>query len=491
MPRKSQIFRRQARIENIVPVEGADTLANSAQAKTLLNALLGEKIRFVLIKGEPGAGKTTLALELMKNFGGGMYVSTRVSKQLTLAQQPAIGELIKKGKITELSLDNDEKRGISFEDYRLSTHEDIIQGIIQGFESNSNTTEPLIVLDSWDAIAKRVDSVERQKIEQALLVMAEAKGARILFVSEEPALTTIDYVVDAVVSLSDEVLNGRRLRRIAWKKLRGSAIPQRSFLYTLCGGRFTVFENTRILRPGNYPVKPFAPIKHSDQFYSTGSRDLDHFFGEGLAKGTLIVLELGEHVNPLWHIPIVQSMQSNFLANEGCVFVVPTIHSTPMFAKAKLAQYFPQDVLASSLRVGHFETYPSDPCFVKLEASETIGKTGKIAESIRAMRGDGGKSCLYVLGVDTLEAFLSEDALRPLSSKLSQSMKVSGDLMICVVKPGSKIGATLVNSCDIHMRFEEVDRTLVLYSLNPASELLHVHYDYGAGYPHVRLIPIQ
>jgi KaiC/GvpD/RAD55 family RecA-like ATPase len=506
---------QQAEKMNVAYQQLADDrgTSESISPKQLMQELLGSKVRFVLIKGEPGAGKTTLALELMKNYGGGVYISTRVSKELALAQQPVINELIKKGKVTGFSLDEETLKtkenlkqtedsenkadssstlseSFSFEDYRLSTHEDILAAILKGLDQNLPSKEPLIVLDSWDAIAKRVEPVERQKLEQAMLVMAEAKQARIIFVSEEPALTTVDYVVDAVVSLTDEVLNGRRIRRIAWKKLRGSPIPQRSFIYTLYDGNFTVFENTKIYLPGTYPVKPFRPIRHTLHFYSTGSEDLDAFFGEGIARGSFVVLEIGEHVNPSWHIPIIQSIQSNFLANNGCVFVIPTTHSTPMYAKAKLKQYFPEETLRSSLRVGHFQPFPSDPCFVRLNNEGSISHRQLVSTEIRRIKGRSNRNCVYVLGIDTLENFVETEELSHLASSFSQSMKVTGDLMIAVVKPASKIGSQLTNSCDIHLKLEEVDRTLLLYSLNPASELHHVKYDYCAGYPAVKLTPI-
>src|SRR5579875_2911256 len=167
---------QQAEKMNVAYQQLADDrgTSESISPKQLMQELLGSKVRFVLIKGEPGAGKTTLA------------------------QQPVINELIKKGKVTGFSLDEETLKtkenlkqtedsenkadssstlseSFSFEDYRLSTHEDILAAILKGLDQNLPSKEPLIVLDSWDAIAKRVEPVERQKLEQAMLVMAEAK----------------------------------------------------------------------------------------------------------------------------------------------------------------------------------------------------------------------------------------------------------------------------------------------------------------------------
>ncbi|MGI0078839.1 MAG: ATPase domain-containing protein [Nitrososphaerales archaeon] len=495
---QSQVLSKQAPKQRGAPGESQNR-TDTASAQLLLDSLLSSKVRYVLIKGEPGSGKTTLALELMKNYGGGVYISTRVSQQLSMEQQPTIGELLQQEKIKELNLEAGSTRGspptssdsgsFRFEDYRLNTAPDVLAAVLEAMDKIR--VEPLIVLDSWDSIAKRIEPVERQKTEQAMLVMAEVRGARVLFVSEEPALTTIDYVVDAVIQLSDELLEGRRIRRIAWKKLRGNAIPQRSYLYTLHGGRFTIFENTKVLPHGSYQIKPFVPIKHKETLFSTGSADLDSFLGGGIPRGSFVVLELGRHVNPVWHVPILQSIQSNFLANDGCVLVIPTTHATPMSSKAKLARYFAEDLLNERLRIGHYQSYPADPCFVKLESNSTTASNAEAIRShVSSIKGKENRSCAYFMGIDTIESFVPPEVLKPLANGFSSSMKVSGDMMVAVVKPGSLFLEQLSESCDIHLKIEEFDRTMVLYSLNPPSEFYNVYFDYGHGYPGVKLSPI-
>ena len=70
----------------------------------LLAALLKKEVGSILIKGEPGVGKTTLALELLSMHGRGVYISTRISlEQLTLHQKE-LARLFEEGKILDVSL---------------------------------------------------------------------------------------------------------------------------------------------------------------------------------------------------------------------------------------------------------------------------------------------------------------------------------------------------------------------------------------------------
>ena len=87
-------------------------------------------------------------------------------------------------------------------------------------------------------MAKELDLRERLRAEKTLVAIAESSKSK-LFISEEPHLTTTDYLADAVITLKDEEIEGRRIRRIEWNKLRGIAILQKiSLLFMKEGSPF-------------------------------------------------------------------------------------------------------------------------------------------------------------------------------------------------------------------------------------------------------------
>lgn len=429
-------------------------------AKALLESLFKPSVRSILIKGEPGTGKTTLAIELLRMYGRGIYILTRVSEEKISEQYPSIKDLVEKGRILELHPD---LKAAKFEDLRLGTVTDIVESIIRGVKM---IEKPLIILDSWDALAKEVDYVERLKTEKSILAITEANDSRVVFVSEEPELTTTDYLVDAIIELKDELMNGKRIRRMMWKKLRGSPIPQPSYLFTLADGRFTIFGRTRIKFLSGDEAKEFEPIKHTKGYYSTGSEDLDLLIRR-IKEGSVIVLELGAYVDPTWHIPMITSLICNFLANGDKTIIVPSGGVTPDMIKKAVELHISKSVIESSLRIGHYEELKPDPCFFKLDPSSASESYGIVEKEVDRVEG----KLLVIMGADLIEYIHGFNGLTRYASVMVHKIREKRGLLIFIVKHGTKIKEPLLDICDAYLKLDELYGALVDYSIKPPSGL--------------------
>jgi len=453
----------------------------------LLRSLLSSKIRTLLIKGEPGTGKTTLALELLAGYGSGVYVSSRVSRDMLLEQNPQLRDLANKGLVSSVSMsENDKPKSFKFEDYRLASIEDVLISILG--RSRESKDELLIVLDSWDSIVNKLDASERMKTEQSLLVIAEANNVKLIFVSEDEKLGASDYFVDAVIKLEDVSMEGMRVRRLVWKKLRGSMIPHRSSLYTLENGRLSIFDPTVVRFVGEFSTKKFKPIPNSSTRFSSGSVDLDNFLEGGYRRGSNIILEMDNRIGPTWHVPFVVSCEMNFLSNGSTMFIIPSGNRPPQTIKDNLLPYFSEETLQKSLRVAQYDLSGSkNPCFVQLE-KDSIEKTREnVKKALEAIKGPENRPCIFFIGMDTVQNANGREILDPLGIALTELVRRNGDLAINTVKYGSGLIRDLNNACDLHIKLEELDRTLVMHSLKPPSELYHVEYDYSAGFGQVKL----
>ncbi len=246
----------------------------------MLDEFLAPSVSTFLVKGNPGSGKSTFALELLRSRGKGTYVSTRVSKEKIAGQNPQV----------EMVVIGDQERGllvggqsIDAKDYRLATASSVLS-LVMG--KTREGRGGIIILDSWDSIAKEIDPIERLKVEKTLVAVAESNDLKIGFISEEPSLTTTDYLVDAVAELTSSINHGERTRTLEIKKLRGQEIKRPVRFFTLKDGRFAICPETRVMFPGQYQPKPLGRIKNPPHLYSSGVPDMDSLMGGGFTPGS-------------------------------------------------------------------------------------------------------------------------------------------------------------------------------------------------------------
>ncbi|RLG51494.1 MAG: hypothetical protein DRO00_07145, partial [Thermoproteota archaeon] len=211
-----------------------------------LEEFLLSKGNTLLIKGLPGTGKTTLALEIINQLsdsGNAAYFSSRVSKQKLFSQFPWIKGKVKPEQVVQIT-------PTRIEDVRLSSIQYLIGQVSKALKE---IKEGFVVLDSWDAFANELDNLQRLKTEKALISMVDAVRSRLIFISEQFDHSSLEYVVDGLVTLRqtwvfgerakrferEEYVERRSVREIEFEKLRGVAIKNRTYVFTLAGSRFT------------------------------------------------------------------------------------------------------------------------------------------------------------------------------------------------------------------------------------------------------------
>ncbi len=223
----------------------SDKCKNSYQDMKIESALTGIFKRFFdmeptsfLIRGLPGTGKTTLALELVNMLHESyncFYISTRVSFAKLQRYYPWIIGFLNDNSLLSYA---DAKN--STIDLRLGSASGTMELVLDIITNKKNS---LIVLDSWDSLVNHTSIEERIKMEKTMITIADTHDALIVFVSEEPELNTTTYLVDGIVTLSTEYYNGARIRKMNIDKMRGVMIDKHTHLYTLQEARFIVLQN--------------------------------------------------------------------------------------------------------------------------------------------------------------------------------------------------------------------------------------------------------
>jgi KaiC/GvpD/RAD55 family RecA-like ATPase len=448
---------------------------------TVFEKLFSESVRLILIKGPPGIGKTTLISGLLDYVGSATYISTRVGLGKLSKQNLRLRKLENKGQFDQISL---ESASVNYQDMRMGNPSIILQEV-----SRAAASRELIILDSWDTMAKEIDRVERLRAEKSIAAIIDASHSRLVFVSEEPELTSTDYLVDAIISLRYQEVAGRRLREIVWDKLRGAPIENQRGIYTLDGGRFKVLQKPVLA--GRHQKK-LVPIPNTPTHYSTGSKDFDTFLGGGIKKGALIVVEVGDTVGSDWHRPLYVGMRCNFILNGGACITVPANPITPEMVISGTVPYAGEKLTKSRLRVMSYVSSARHPSVVDVRGLSAEDEF-EIQERVARRLKRGNRPILWILSMDTYETFAGgeQKSLADFMARGTAMIRESGDATIMLAKPSTYNIQKLSDNCDLHLKIEEKDGQMLLYAKRPPTEIYGLNYDFSMGFPSVTLAKVM
>ncbi len=199
----------------------------------------------LLVKGQPGTGKTIFSMGIVEYFKdefNPIYVSTRVGVDKLFKQYPYLAERIETVTLRDIrryGVESPENIAltISFFDLPSAT-----RGLEHAFDAASRIKNPLIIVDSWEAVGTQLSPDERMNVEDRVVRLAGEKSIPLILVSETEETTTLDYTVDGVIKLSRSEISGRLLRVMEISKLRGIKITHHKYLFTLTGGIFQVLQ---------------------------------------------------------------------------------------------------------------------------------------------------------------------------------------------------------------------------------------------------------
>ncbi|MFL6496238.1 MAG: RAD55 family ATPase [Nitrososphaera sp.] len=268
----------------------------------------------LLVKGYAGTGKTTLALTILKLLGiknNFFYISTRLSPKQLFQYYPWLKHFVSQSKAQDAGSAHHREAMSTFEDARLDEPESLFERITNQL---MDIKSPIIIIDSWDAIASFMDREARLNNERVLQTWRERAGAKLIFISEQPADTTLDFLVDGIVELKQSHHCNAKVRQISLEKLRGTCITRPSYLYTLDGGMFYSFSPYKRISFGAFREDggQACQVSTRDKIQS-GFPLLDTSLGGGYPVKGLVLLELDSHVNMRIALIFLRRIMLNFI----------------------------------------------------------------------------------------------------------------------------------------------------------------------------------
>src|SRR5918995_5514688 len=432
----------------------------------------------LLVKGFAGTGKTTLALTILNVLGiknNFFYISTRLSPKQLFQYYPWLKGFIQQSKPQGTSLARDHGVMSSFEDARLDEPESLFERITNQL---MDIKSPIIIIDSWDAIASFMDREARLNNERVLQTWRERAGAKLIFISEQPADTTLDFLVDGIVELKQSYYNNVKMRQIFLQKLRGTRIKRPSYLYTLENSIFHSFAPYQPIKfePRRRGAAEVSELSTGDNIGS-GYPMLDASLGSGFPRKGLVLLELDSHVNMTIVMIFLQRIVSNFVSNGNPVLLQPVNWMEPSsllrffetFLPAGKKSLFKILWTAKPHKLSNNIISPSK----KNENSDQL-----LAALVKMKQRHRDKLLLNIMWTETIQSLHRARKLRNGVKNILSSIMAHADLSIAVVTRSQEDILELVSELsNIHLRFVIINDTLFLQSLVPSSSLYSVIFD--------------
>jgi len=317
--------------------------------------------------------------------------------------------------------------------------------------------------------------------------LVEDYDARFVVVTERREQTDLDYLLDGVVVLRRKYHQGRVVREIELKKLRGVSIMQSRFLFTLDSGKFRYLPPFKSPLNGSGQDQVGVPIESKGKRYSTGSASLDLLLGGGFLRGSFNLLEAENDVPDEVKVLFLRTLLSNFVNTGHLVLYIPFVGAS----KEDLSSMLPnlsEQTIERSVAVLNY-----DP----LEAKKSSSLQGDIRQDAQLINSkmdemqkrSPDKPILIIQSQDALEGLYGAETVSKVLTESIAVLKSRGNIGVQLTTPSVKLLAELRAFSDTDMRLEVIHGTPVLYTSKPLSVLHGVLRD-SAATGKIGLVPI-
>lgn len=451
------------------------------------------------IKGRAGTGKTTMALELMRLFpeeSEAIYLSTRVSPDKLYEQFPWSKSCIHQENILDAKTSAYQKQNEqSLFEYvdKPSFFRSLYSRVL-----DVNRKHVTIIMDSLEALKSNLKIPQDDlSIESDILEMVDRLDANVIFVSETDKESKMDYLVDGVVRLEREIVNGRLLRKLYIEKIRGTIIENPSYLFTLKDGRFTFFE--RGLQTNFRNIELPNVNGNNGRKISTSIVELDKILGGGFERGTFNLFEVGDMIG-VAHAYIVIPMFFEFMFQGFPVFYIPS----KGFYSSDIVRHLPQSLVNTEIistmkkyfyvfKPPQFDSQPLTKSFKQyiIEGEDFYNDLRDFKKLAVKILDDIQADTIFVLmASDTMEYIYGKrDLLKIIQNWMDELKRLNGIIM--VFQFGHESLRLPTHLASTIFKIENVGGNIVFYGNIPKTKIHVAMLDICNGLLRTRLVPIE
>lgn len=460
--------------------------------------------KILIVTGDPGSGKTTFVLTLLKEVGSlesNVYVSTRVDARKLFEGYEWLSDFVSDENILDASSHRFTSRTY-LNPSKLREKSDLAKKLLDQYQpsiltaiykSSIEMERPMIIIDPWDAVLfhLNVDEDAKLRIEESLCDFASKSNANFILVGEERG-KSIEYFVDGIVNLKIKHLDDRIIREIWLEKLRNTAIKKPKYLFTLNESKFKSFYGFK----SDYSLerREFEPIPHTISHFSSGS-ELDEITG-GIPRGTNIFIETTKGVPTTASSLLIMQIIANWIHQDQDhgITMISSAESSPKVIKTSAFLYGFEDKLDLIYVLEPEKSFPSEEFVADINAQpDKIEEDWAIWKGcVHELRENTGNPVLHVIGFDTLEYHYNMGDLKRFIMDEIRDVSDNHELSLLIGRESTEqSNKHLAVLSDIHLRLDQINGSVILYGVKPETGVYDLQSDGSKGYPSINLTPIS
>ncbi len=466
---------------------GADGILN------LISNFLESAGNVLLIQGPPGAGKTTLALELLQRVQATrmgstvvpparFYVPSRVPPNKLRKHFPWIHEM--HDPFSKMTSPDSSMEGSA--EIRVSEADDVFNKVLTLKRSR---LRGLMVIDSWEGALRNTSEDGRRMIESAILSDPDDNRVGVVLVSEGGRVGELPNLVDGIVTLSSSELDGRRMRTIVVNKLRGLRVKSDRALFSLDKGKFNLLANTKFDNDASAKPNILSPVPHTQSSFSTGSRDLDAMLKGGIRRGSSILVHVNNTVPTMGVRLLLRIINANFINQGGSSFIVPFSTLSSDSVAESLRPLIGDDSLNQRVRIAEYnQNLPPKNWRVQLNGKVMDDFT--LFSNIWKELETASSSIILAIDFDRLVQVYGDDLMLPSLANIGARMRDAGAVTLAVASDPNKITEAFLRTADYYLKVESINDTMVVYGVKPFTNVHGIEFAFDKGYPSLKLTEI-